>query len=108
MRIAFVSQPGHAVVPASGSIELWADVVAKRLAEDHDVAIYASRPPSPVVPPADGITYRFVPHGAAQVVVRALRRAWRLLPADRPFFASLLHPFEYWLRLALDVRRAST
>ena len=105
MRIAFVSQPGHAVVPASGSIELWADVVAKRLAEDHDVAIYASRPPAPVVPPADGITYRFVPHGAAQVVVRALRRAWRLLPADRPFFASLLHPFEYWLRLALDVRR---
>ena len=47
MKIAFVSQPGHAVLPAAGSIELWADAVSRRLSERHEVTIYASRPPSP-------------------------------------------------------------
>ncbi len=105
MRIGFVSQPGHAVVPASGSIELWADTVASRLAERHEVSIYASKPPVAVVPPAGAVDYRFVPHQAGRSLTRAFRLLWRRFPADRPFFASVLHPFEYWLRVARDVRR---
>lgn len=106
MRVAFVTQPGHAVLPASGSIELWADVVAKGLSDRHDVTIYASRPPTEVVVPAHGVTYRLVRHGAIRPVFTAARRAYRLLPATRPFYASALHPIEYWLRIARDVRRA--
>jgi glycosyltransferase involved in cell wall biosynthesis len=106
MKIAFVSQPGHAVTPASGSIELWADEIARRLAERHEVCIYASRPPVPSEAPDGSVEYRFVPHDAARTLTRAARRAWRLLPDDRPFFASKLHPLEYWARIARDVRRS--
>jgi glycosyltransferase involved in cell wall biosynthesis len=105
MRIAFVTQPGHAVLPASGSIELWADVVAGRLARRHEVSIYASRPPSPGGPREGRVAYRLIPHATGTEAIRVIRRAWRVLPAERPFFASALHPFEYWLRVALDVRR---
>lgn len=104
MRIGFVTQPGHAVVPASGSVELWADAVATRLAERHDVTIYASRPPRLETAPVGAVTFKLVPH-ASRRLFRLLRRAWRLFPADRPFYASVFHPFEYWLRVARDVRR---
>jgi glycosyltransferase involved in cell wall biosynthesis len=104
MKIAFVTQPGHAVVPASGSIELWGDEIARRLAERHDVVVYASRPPGAVSPPAGPVQFRLVPHGTGRLL-RVARRAWRLLPPDRPFYASVLHPIEYWVRVARDVRR---
>ena len=45
MRVAFITQPGHAVIPAAGSVEIWTDQVARRLAGDHDVTIFASRSP---------------------------------------------------------------
>jgi spore coat protein SA len=105
MRIGFVTQPGHAVLPASGSIELWADEVAKRLSGHHHVWIYASRPPSVTGSPDGGVTYRLIPHESGRAVTRVLRLAWRLLPVDRPFFASVFHPIEYWLRVARDIRR---
>jgi glycosyltransferase involved in cell wall biosynthesis len=104
MKIAFVTQPGHAVIPASGSIELWADEVARRLAERHEVVIYASRPPRDVSPPAGPVEFRLVPHRSGPVL-RVARRSWRLLPPDRPFYASVLHPVQYWLRVARDLRR---
>jgi glycosyltransferase involved in cell wall biosynthesis len=104
MKIAFVTQPGHAVVPASGSIELWADEMARRLAERHEVLIYASRPPGDVSPPPGPIQFGLVPHRSGPVL-RVARRAWRVLPPDRPFYASVLHPIEYWLRVARDIRR---
>ena len=105
MRIAFVTQPGHAALPASGSIELWADTVAKALSRQHEVTIYASRPPSAPPPPEGDVQYRLVPHDRARPVVRGLRAAWRLSPPRKPFFASVLHPIEYWTRVARDVRR---
>lgn len=105
MRISFVSQPGHAVLPAAGSIELWAATVAGRLADEHAVTIYASRPPSPPAAHDEAVTYRLVPHGAARPVVRAARYAWRLLPPTRPFYASVLHPLEYWLRVGREIGR---
>jgi len=104
MRIGFVTQPGHAVLPASGSVELWADIVARRLAERHTVLIYASKPDAVDRPPDGSLSYRLVPH-AGRWLLRALRRAWRVFPADRPFFASPFHPLEYWIRVARDVRR---
>ena len=105
MRIAFVTQPGHAVMPAAGSIELWAEAVAERLAERHEVRVYASAPPRGPAPDDSAIGYRFVEHGRARLLTRALRLAWRALPDRRPFFASLLHPVEYWLRVAWRIRK---
>ncbi len=105
MRIAFVTQPGHAVLPAAGSIELWADAVARRLTERHEITIYASRPMATPPPGEGAIDYRLVPHERASLLVRGLRFAWRLLPPSRPFFASIFHPLEYWLRIGADARR---
>lgn len=105
MKIAFVSQPGHAVLPAAGSIELWADAVSRRLSERHEVTIYASRPPSPPSLPRSEVAYRLVPHKSGRLLIRGARFAWRLRSPTQPFFASVLHPFEYWLRVARDIRR---
>ena len=105
MRISFVSQPGHAVLPAAGSVELWAEAVATRLADRHEVAIYASRPPRDPPSSAGPIDYRLVSHGSAQLAIRLARYGWRLLPATRPFYASSLHPLEYWRRVGRDISR---
>jgi glycosyltransferase involved in cell wall biosynthesis len=105
MKIAFVSQPGHAVLPAAGSIELWADAVSRRLSERHEVTIYASRPPSPPSLPHGEVAYRLIPHKSGRLLIRGARFAWRLRSPTQPFFASGLHPFEYWLRVARDIRR---
>lgn len=105
MNIAFVTPPGHAVCPPAGSLELWTDAVARGLSERHQVTVYASEPPVRPTPPPGAVTYRFVPHKSGRTLTRALRFVWRLRPANRPFFASALHPLEYWLRIAFDVRR---
>lgn len=106
MKIGFLTQPGHAVLPAAGSIELWADNVARRLAPRHEVTVYASALPSnPGTFSRHGITYRLISHRSNAVLLRGLRVAWRLLPPTRPFFASTLHPRRYWIDVAKDVRR---
>jgi glycosyltransferase involved in cell wall biosynthesis len=104
VRIAFVSQPGHTVVPPAGSLEIWTREVARRLAQRHDVSIYASEAPGSSDGDRDGIHYRFVPQSMDARLAR-LRPLWKLQSADRPYFSSALHPLEYWLRVALDIRR---
>lgn len=107
MKVGFVTQPGHAVIPASGSIELWADIVARKLAEKHDVTIYASRPPAAQrdYVRRDDVSYRLVSHETGRFIQRILRVVWGLMPPTRPFFASLFYPLEYWLRVAREARR---
>jgi spore coat protein SA len=104
VRIAFVSQPGHTVLPPAGSLEIWTREVARRLAERHEVSIYASTSRAASDLERDGIAYRFVDHRADAQLARA-RPLWRLRPADKAFFSSTLHPLQYWLRVALDLRR---
>jgi glycosyltransferase involved in cell wall biosynthesis len=107
VRIAFVSQPGHTVQPAVGSLELWTWQVAQRLAADHEVVIYASRPPRgrSADDVAGGVRYRFVDHAVDRSLSAVLRRAWRVFPATRGFFASSFYPLAYWVRVGLDLRR---
>jgi glycosyltransferase involved in cell wall biosynthesis len=104
VKVAFVTQPGHTVLPPAGSLEIWTREVARRLAESHDVSIYASAVEGAADGRRDGVDYRFVEHAGDATLAR-LRPLWRLRPADRAFFSSPLHPLLYWLRVALDIRR---
>lgn len=106
MRIAFVTQPGHAVAPPAGSLELWTDEIAGRLAAGHEVTIYASQPPFRANPPDGAVGYRLIRHTHGRRLVRGLRGAWRLVGPTRPFYASIFHPLEYWLKVAAEIRRA--
>ena len=80
VEIGFLTQPGHAVLPPAGSLEIWTHHVARRLAaRGHEVFVYASgraraarrgrRP------------YRFVDHGVDGRLARVVRPAYRALPA---------------------------
>jgi glycosyltransferase involved in cell wall biosynthesis len=105
VKVAFVSQPGYAVLPPSGSLEIWTREVARRLADGHEVAVYASASPRTADGVHEGIEYRFIEHSGDARLARVLRLLWRLRPADRALFSSPLHPLLYWLRVALDIRR---
>jgi glycosyltransferase involved in cell wall biosynthesis len=105
MKIAFVTQPGHSVRPATGSLEIWTAEVARRLAGSHDVTIFASETPGAVDADHDGIAYRYVSHAGERPLRRVARPAWRLRPGEKPFFASTLYPLAYWIRAGLEIRR---
>ena len=105
MKFAFVSQPGYTVLPPVGSLEIWTREVARRLAQRHDVTVYASASPTTVEGLQDGVEYRFIEHAADARLARVLRPLWRLRPADKALFSSTLHPLLYWLRVARDIRR---
>jgi spore coat protein SA len=105
VKLAFVTQPGFAVQPPTGSLEIWTWEVARRLASRHEVTIYASRTAATEEATVEGVRYRFLSHGIDVALARVARPAWRLLPPDRPFFASTLYPFAYWLRAGRELRR---
>ena len=100
MRVAFLTQPGHAVLPPAGSLEIWTHHLARRLASrGHEVFVYASGP-ADRTEEQDGVVYRFVEHAVDGRLARVLRPLYKALPADRPFFASRAHPLAYWRRAA--------
>jgi glycosyltransferase involved in cell wall biosynthesis len=105
MRIAFISQPGYAVLPPAGSIEIVTRELARRLAERHEVLIYGSAVPGLVDVEERGVRYRFIAHERDATIARGLRRLYRVRPADRGFFTSPLHNLVYWRRVAEDIRR---
>jgi glycosyltransferase involved in cell wall biosynthesis len=105
VKIAFVSQPGYAVLPPAGSIEIVTRQVARRLADRHDVTIYGSASPGLRDVNDDGIRYRFVHHERDALLARGIRPLFRRRPADRAYFTSPLNPLLYWLRVAKDIRR---
>jgi len=108
MRVAFVTQPGHAVVPAAGSVEIWTDEVARRLAGDHEVTIFASRSPRTVDAERDGLAHRFVAHTGEGPLRRVARPAWRVAGASRrPYFASPAHGLPYWVGVGQALRRGN-
>jgi glycosyltransferase involved in cell wall biosynthesis len=101
VRVGIVTQPGHAVLPPAGSLEIWGYEVARRLAaRGDDVVIYASKTPDQRDAEHDGIRYRFIDHQADRNLTRVTRPFFRALPRNRPFFSSRAHPFVYWLRTA--------
>jgi len=105
VKIAFVTQPSHSVLPPAGSLEIWTREVGKRLvARGHDVVVYASATEGVVPGAHDGIEFRFVQHALDRALARLLRPLYRVLPAPRPFFSSRLFPLAYWARVAARLR----
>ena len=105
MKVAFVSQPGFAVLPPAGSIEIVTREFARRLAERHDVTIYGSAAPGVADGTDERVRYRFVAHDRDATIARGVRPLYRGRRPDRGFFTSPLHQFLYWLRVAIDIRR---
>lgn len=104
MRIGFVSQPGHGVLPPLGSLEIWSSEVARRLARrGHDVFIYASKAGDLRDVERSGVVYRLVDHDVDRRLSRVTRPLHRALPRNRPFFSSRAHPLVYWLRSAKSI-----
>jgi glycosyltransferase involved in cell wall biosynthesis len=106
VKVAFVSQPGFAVLPPAGSIEIVTRQIARRLAERHDVTIYGSAAPGLEDVTDELIRYRFVEHGRDGALTRVLRPLYRLRAAEKGFFTSPMHQLVYWLRVAKDIRRS--
>lgn len=93
------------MLPPSGSLELWTREVARRLAHDHDVTIYASRSGTDQYADRDGVRYQLLGHSLDHRIARVARPVWRLLPANRAYFASALYPVCYWTRVGSELRR---
>ena len=105
MKIAFVTQPGHKVLPAAGSLELWTEEIARRLAGRHEVTVYASGQADETVE-ADGVVYALLSHSRGALAFRGVRFLFRALPRDRAYFSSAMHPFVYWARVGRALRRS--
>jgi glycosyltransferase involved in cell wall biosynthesis len=108
MRIAFVTQPGHAVIPAAGSVEIWTDEVARRLAGEHSVTIFATATPRTADCTREGVDYRFIEHLALDGSIGRIGRVlFRASTSRRPYFASVLHPLAYWVGVGRALRRGN-
>jgi glycosyltransferase involved in cell wall biosynthesis len=108
VRIAFVTQPGHAVLPALGSVEIEQRYVAERLAgRDHKVMVFASAVGEQDRPDEvhNGVLYSFVRHFGARYT-RRIERLWRQRSPQRPLFAAQIHMLGYWIGVAVRARRA--
>lgn len=109
MKIAFISQPWNYVIPPvrAGSIAIWNYQVACRLAEAHDVIIYARR----IRTQKKKEKYLDVEYRRFWIAPdiwgnRILKRVVHS-KGRRPFFCSVLYYFFYILRIALDMRLSS-
>lgn len=108
MRIAFVTQPGHAVLPALGSVEIEQRGAAERLAaRDHQVVVFASAVGEQDRPDEmhGGVRYSFVRHFGIRYT-RRIERLWRQRSPQRPLFAASIHMLGYWIGVAVRARRA--
>jgi len=107
LRIAFVNQPVDRVrPPIQSSLGIWTYEVGRRLARDHEVAIYTRQSNWRVRQElADGIQYRRAPRNfdlRARPLIDAFQRDGG---PGRPAFAARFADAGYATSVALDLRR---
>jgi glycosyltransferase involved in cell wall biosynthesis len=104
--IAFVSQPWARALPPSESVAIWTREVARRLAGEVDVVVYARGVRRAVeVERAQGVEYRLVAAELDWRFMKAVAPLRRVRPARRPFFAGYLFHPAYLAAVARDVQR---
>jgi len=112
MKTALVHQPIETIsLPAQvGSIEIWTNEVARRLARYCDVIIYAKKGRhQKEFEYHHGVQYRRISAAATEekfvyMLSAADKRLLRFFKFKRPLFASNLYYFMYALRVAKDLR----
>ncbi len=107
MKIAFVHQPiDAAILPVeSGSIAIWTDEVARRLAQSCEVIVYARKSPSQQkVEWDEGVQYRRVSVSTDRILRGLLKLFSRVDNVKRPSFASIWYHLGYALKVAKDLR----
>ena len=103
---AFVSQPWAALIPPSESVAIGTREVARRLATEARVVVYARGGDHDVrVEHEDGVEFRLVPAELDWRAMKAASPARWLATRRRPFFAGrFFHPV-YFRAVARDVAR---
>lgn len=101
-KIAFVTNPLDSGFRSSISIVTLE--LAKRLAQDYDVSVYAGSGKDER-PAPEGIRVRRLPARPDQFLRRLTGRLTALYSLKRPFFSSPLYYPLYMTRLALDLRK---
>ena len=104
MKVAFVSQPWASVRPPSESLAIWTVEVARRLASECEITVYARGDPADSGPD-DGVDYRFVRATNDWRLLGVLEPTRRRWPRRRPLFTSPLYHASYWRTVASDVRK---
>lgn len=108
MKIAFIHQPWNRVVHAApqGSVPIWTDAVSRRLADDHDVHVYARRfPDQHSGEDVGSIRYVRVDAPLDPVVARFVDPVNRLVRPRHSPYASRLFYRQYYRRVARDMAR---
>jgi glycosyltransferase involved in cell wall biosynthesis len=107
MKLAFLSQPLDNVLPPSqNSIGIWIYEVARRLAKNHQITVFANGgriPPKTRV--IEGVTYKFFRAVPYRITRDVSTRLSRYTSPEKPPFASWLYAFEYGLQAALAIRK---
>jgi glycosyltransferase involved in cell wall biosynthesis len=112
MKIAFIHQPINtmSVTNQGGSIEIWIYEVARRLARNHDVIVYAKKGLNQKeFESHQGVQYKRISATAIDELFAYMsrgvdRRLLRIPKFKRPLFASSLYYLFYALRVAKDLR----
>jgi glycosyltransferase involved in cell wall biosynthesis len=117
MKIAFINHPlSFPVPPQRGSVQMWAHAVARRLAQSHQVIVYALRGELPESEWCEDVLYRRVSVPEWLVGTRCRRvlnrtpllwrfDPWRTLDARSSSVRSRWHNWGYGLAVARDLRR---
>ena len=108
MRIHFLTQPWARALPPSESIAIWTREVGRRLADRHEVVVWARRGRHERAKiQEDGVEYRFVVgNGDYRLEQLLTSRFDRLRSPQRPPFASPLYNAAYHLAIARGLARA--
>ena len=107
MKIAFICQPLDRVIPPSqNSIGIWIYEVARRLAKNHEVHVYANgglKPPRAVT--LEGVHFHFIRalNFNQMNISQPIHEFFN--PIDKPLFSSIGFSMEYVSQAALDIRR---
>jgi spore coat protein SA len=112
VKVAFVNQPLDGVLPPDqNSIGIWTYEVAGRIADEHDVTVYArymgylKRAGCSRRVEDRGVRYRFSVAAPASIWTR-VSDLWERVPwLQSPVYASWLFYLEYCLPIAIRIRR---
>jgi len=106
VKVAFINQPWNTCPTDAGSIAIWTYHVAKALAADDEVVVYAKQGPKDLAHERhEGIEFRRYSIGQDRRLAQLLRKVRLDRPRRIPMFASALFYLPYWLKVSWDLRR---